>query len=173
MVDFMLGFLLVVLLLNIVMFLKEYNANKMRALIYKSISDYRRDKMRSGLISMVDYGDMEPYDNTVYRLYDWGYKRIIPKDKYVLIEKYIEKNIEEKRKNRVQAMINTLKFLILDFRFHFYGAICKILLYIGENHISYLSNHTQQFEKLVKLIDWCLEKRWHILDKKFKIKNED
>ena len=101
MVDFMLGFLLVVLLLNIVMFLKEYNANKMRALIYKSISDYRRDKMRSGLISMVDYGDMEPYDNTVYRLYDWGYKRIIPKDKYVLIEKYIEKNIEEKRKNRV------------------------------------------------------------------------
>ena len=39
----------------------------------------------------IDYGDMNGYCKTLFRFWDWGYKNILPKDKYELIKKYIHK----------------------------------------------------------------------------------
>jgi hypothetical protein len=33
---------------------------------------------------------MESYNKTLYRLWDWGYKRIVPKEIYDRIKDYIE-----------------------------------------------------------------------------------
>lgn len=38
----------------------------------------------------VDYDDMENYVVTLWRLWDWGYTRILPKDKFEIIKPYIE-----------------------------------------------------------------------------------
>lgn len=38
----------------------------------------------------VNYEDMEPYDKTFNRFWDWGYKRILPKEKFEIIEPFIE-----------------------------------------------------------------------------------
>ena len=40
---------------------------------------------------IVSYNDEEPYDSTLFRFWDWGYKRILPKEKYRIIEPYIKK----------------------------------------------------------------------------------
>lgn len=34
--------------------------------------------------------NMEPYVKTLFRLWDWGYTRILPKDKFEIIKGYIE-----------------------------------------------------------------------------------
>ena len=39
----------------------------------------------------VDYTDMESYEKTFNRLYDWGYTRILPKDKFEIIKPFIGK----------------------------------------------------------------------------------
>lgn len=38
----------------------------------------------------VDFGDMEPFDKTLLRLWDWGYKRILPADKMEIIKPYLK-----------------------------------------------------------------------------------
>ena len=38
----------------------------------------------------VDYNDMESYEATLFRLWDWGYSRILPKDKLEIIKPYIK-----------------------------------------------------------------------------------
>lgn len=40
---------------------------------------------------LVDYDDTESFHKTLWRLYDWGHKRILPKDKYEIIKPYIER----------------------------------------------------------------------------------
>ena len=40
--------------------------------------------------------DMEDYDKTLYRFWDWGYGRILPAEKLKLIEPFIEMKGESK-----------------------------------------------------------------------------
>lgn len=37
----------------------------------------------------VEFNDMEPYDRTMLRLWDWGPTRILPPEKYEIIKPYI------------------------------------------------------------------------------------
>ena len=39
---------------------------------------------------IIDYNHIEPYDTTFLRLWDWGYKRIVPPDVLEKIEPYIK-----------------------------------------------------------------------------------
>lgn len=39
---------------------------------------------------LVTFEDMESYDTTMYRIWDWGYKRILPPDKFELIRPFIK-----------------------------------------------------------------------------------
>ena len=38
----------------------------------------------------VNSSDMEDYDTTLYRFWDWGYTRILPPDKFELIKPFIK-----------------------------------------------------------------------------------
>lgn len=38
---------------------------------------------------IVDYKDAETFGQTLFRIYDWGYKRILPKEKFEIIKPYI------------------------------------------------------------------------------------
>lgn len=39
----------------------------------------------------VNYDDLEDYDKTLWRLWDWGYTRILPKEKFDVIKPYLER----------------------------------------------------------------------------------
>lgn len=39
----------------------------------------------------VDYYDMRPYEYVLFRFWDFGYKHILPEEKFKLIEPYIKK----------------------------------------------------------------------------------
>ena len=42
-------------------------------------------------LDLVKYNDAENYIKTVFRFWDWGYTRILPKDKFEIIKPYIKK----------------------------------------------------------------------------------
>lgn len=59
--------------------------------IIDAITEYNIACINSGNIGdMVDFREMESYDKTLWRLNDWGYTNILPKDKLELIESYIK-----------------------------------------------------------------------------------
>lgn len=94
----MFGFLLLIvtvlmLAFFILMLVKNDNALKNRGIIIEAIYEYntimiasnkRRDKIK--------YADMESYDDTLYRWWDWGYENILPSDKFEIIKPYIKNN---------------------------------------------------------------------------------
>ena len=41
-------------------------------------------------LHLVEYIDMEDYDKTFLRFWDWGYTRILPQDKFKIIKPYIK-----------------------------------------------------------------------------------
>lgn len=63
-------------------------ANQMK--ILDAIYDYSIDKIHKAEDPLVDFDDMESFDSTYYRLWDFGCKRILPKEKYELIKEYIK-----------------------------------------------------------------------------------
>lgn len=62
-----------------------------RMVIIHAIHDYQVDGVNNRTEEQVDYKDMEDYDDTLFRLWDWGNTRILPKDKFELIKPYIKK----------------------------------------------------------------------------------
>lgn len=86
--------LMVALLILVRLFIaKNEVTGDCRITIVKAIGAYRIDHLDE--VTLVDYGDMESYNDTLFRFWDWGYTRILPKDKYEIIKPYIE---EGKRK---------------------------------------------------------------------------
>ena len=51
---------------------------------------------------IVSYNDLESYDATLFRFWDWGYKHILPKEKFEIIEPYIKK-VKKMRKDKTDA----------------------------------------------------------------------
>ena len=47
-------------------------------------------------MSKVDFDDTEDIARTIFRIWDWGYKRILPKDKLEIIKPYIKWRKEKK-----------------------------------------------------------------------------
>lgn len=69
-----------------------------RAIYYYSIATIH-EYFEAGKIDDVDYivtyDDMEQYEKTIWRLWDWGYTRILPTEKFEIIKPYIEQTKEE------------------------------------------------------------------------------
>lgn len=89
----MLIFVLVMLIfmaLCIVMLIKNEVTYRQRKKILKAIKEYENMCYKHGEISNVDFEDIENYDSTLFRIWDWGYTRILPKDKFEIIEPYIK-----------------------------------------------------------------------------------
>lgn len=80
---------------------------KHRILIIRAIRDYLIDciKSREYLINCIEsneveavnYGDMESYDKTLWRVWDWGYTRILPKEKFEIIKPYVIENLKKSK----------------------------------------------------------------------------
>ncbi len=76
-----------------------------RLIIISAIGAYLRDQIDNDnfdAVNLVDFDDMESYNDTLIRFWDWGYARILPKDKYELIKPYIE---EGKRKTSSENLV--------------------------------------------------------------------
>ena len=69
---------------------------KQHILVLNAIAAYRIEKILAGESSEVEFDDMEDYDKTLLRIWDWGYKRILPKDKFEIIKPYIKKKKKKK-----------------------------------------------------------------------------
>lgn len=66
-----------------------------RLIITQAIFKYQLDASKCEEFEWtVDYSDMESYDRTLWRLWDWGYKRILPKEKFEYLGDYIGKEKE-------------------------------------------------------------------------------
>ena len=66
--------------------------SKNHKLIFDAIYFWHLDQIDKGLaLDAVDYSDVEDFESTFNRLWDWGYKRILPPDKFEIIEPYIVK----------------------------------------------------------------------------------
>lgn len=68
---------------------KNANTHKNQTLIAKAICVYNMLCIERNEQAVVYYDDMEDYDKTLWRLWDWGYTRIIPKEKFEIIKPYI------------------------------------------------------------------------------------
>lgn len=88
--EILINILVVMLLLCIVMMIKNEVTYHHHMRILKAIKEYQNMCREYGKISDVDYDDMENYECTLFRLWDWGYTRILPKDKFEIIKPYIK-----------------------------------------------------------------------------------
>ena len=83
------------ILAGVVILIKNINAFKNQIIISDAICRYGCELIQRGEYNIlnlpVTYDDMEDYDRTLWRLWDWGYKRILPPEKFELIKPYIKK----------------------------------------------------------------------------------
>lgn len=85
---------------------KNDNTLKNRMKIHFAINNMTLEAMRAGDTDayneiMVNlYDNMEPYDKTFWRFWDWGYKRILPPEKFKLVEPYITEDNKKKGKQK-------------------------------------------------------------------------
>ena len=64
-----------------------------RDVIIEAIYQYRIHCMYKHMLSdmnSVRYSDMEDVGKTLFRFWDWGFTRILPKDKFEMIKPYIK-----------------------------------------------------------------------------------
>lgn len=61
------------------------------SLISSAICLYNLDMISQHKERVVDFDDMRSYDVVLFRIWDWGYKHILPPDKFAIIEPYIDK----------------------------------------------------------------------------------
>ena len=85
-----LSFLISGMFLTIVLIFKNDNTCMQQMRIACAIGEYGHACIRSGEKRMVEFEDMESYDRTLFRLWDWGYTRILPPDKFEIIRAYVK-----------------------------------------------------------------------------------
>jgi hypothetical protein len=90
-------FSVVILLIWLILLIKSSNALTNHRVISEAIYAYRRHvisehdyKSSLTIYFDVEYKDAEDIIKTLFRLWDWSYKRILPADKFAIIEPYIK-----------------------------------------------------------------------------------
>ena len=86
--------LFVLIFINVFYLLKNSVTYRNRAIIIYAIYLY---SWNNNLVVTDIYDYMESYDQTLFRLWDFGYKRILPPDQFEEIEPYIRKYREVKQ----------------------------------------------------------------------------
>lgn len=75
----------------LLMMIKAKVTQENHFILIDAISKYRISLINQHLYEPeVDYKDKESFEKTLFRLWDWGYKRILPKEKFEIIEPFIE-----------------------------------------------------------------------------------
>lgn len=60
-------------------------------IITDAIFAYTMFCIRNNKQPVVNYNDEEDYDKTLFRIWDWGYTKILPPDKFEIIKPFIQK----------------------------------------------------------------------------------
>ena len=74
-------------------FIKNGVTYYMQEKIGDAILAYQLDRIRKGDIhgsDLVSVWDIERYEKTLFRFWDWGYTRILPPEKFELIKPFIK-----------------------------------------------------------------------------------
>lgn len=94
--EVVLGFLIALLAFTFFMLHKNDVTCRNQLIITGAIYRYRMHTLEQGShIFLVGYSDMESYESTLWRLWDFGYENILPKHLYEVIRPFIE---EERKK---------------------------------------------------------------------------
>lgn len=79
----------IILVMCVVMLAKNDNTYRNHMIIINAIHSYIQHCIITGAIPKVDYMDEESYEKTLFRIWDWGYTRILPPDKLAIIDPFI------------------------------------------------------------------------------------
>ena len=82
---------IVVCCIGLFMLFKNENAFRNMEKIIDAIYIYQLKCLTDGSSMAVDYYDMRSYGHVLFRFWDFGYKHILPEEKFKLIEAYIKK----------------------------------------------------------------------------------
>lgn len=82
-----------IIIFGVFVLIKNENASRNYDIILDSICRYRTEQIINNKECLVDYSDMLDYNTVAFRVFDWGYKHILPNDKFAIIEPYIKENI--------------------------------------------------------------------------------
>ena len=85
----MLCILVPLLGLTITLYRKNENAFKMHKTIDDAILLYKKHCIYRHKKPAVDHDDVEHYFKTAFRIWDWGYTKLLPKEKLEIIKPYI------------------------------------------------------------------------------------
>ena len=87
---FIIAFCLCVFVFAVFVMIREEISFKNHRKVIKAIRGYHAVCRSTGQKPMVDYDDMEEFDKTEKRVFDWGCKNILPKEKFELIKPFLE-----------------------------------------------------------------------------------
>lgn len=91
--EFMLVICFSVIIFCAIAIVKSINASNCHDAISEAIYKYKTACIEDrdwDALHLVEYRDMEDCNKTFWRFWDWGYTRILPKDKFEIIKPYIE-----------------------------------------------------------------------------------
>lgn len=83
---------LFLILCCVFIFIKNYNTFRVRTKIDNAIYKYNMYCINAGTYNTerIKYNDEESYESTMFRVFDWGYKNILPPDKFEKVKMYIK-----------------------------------------------------------------------------------
>lgn len=84
-------FTILLLIFAILAWAKNENAYRNRMKILDAVHDYGSECIWMHKPILADFDDMEPFERTLLRFWDWGYTRILPTEKFEIIKPYIKK----------------------------------------------------------------------------------
>ena len=83
---------MLLLVFALVIIVKNQNALKQQLEILHAIRDYNMHCIETNEFSkMIEVEEMEAYEATLFRLWDWGCTRILPPEKFELVKPYLQK----------------------------------------------------------------------------------
>lgn len=83
---------LIALLFSCLYYIKNEITYKNMMIISYAIYSYNISMIKvEHYDELISYDDIKSYHKALLNIFDWGYKNILPKDIYVLIEPFIEK----------------------------------------------------------------------------------
>lgn len=83
-------YIVITLVFGLLAVIKNEITYRNRMIIANAIFSYSMAMINAeNFAYCVDFSDMEEYETTLWRLWDWGYKNILPKEKYEIIKDYI------------------------------------------------------------------------------------
>lgn len=77
---------------GVVLFIRTNVAYRNQTIIGDAVLAYSIDMINRDMFEAIEvrFRDIEPFERTMFRLWDFGYTRLLPPDKFEIIRPYIE-----------------------------------------------------------------------------------